>query len=110
MSGSWDLPRSTTRRIIAGETLPIDPQQAIAFLKACYVIEPADLAPWLAAAVRALDGSAFVKDISKWVTAHKKVLAQVKASGEHRQPLRLPVPIVARQNTVVTWHMKGRAA
>ncbi|MBB4890896.1 helix-turn-helix domain-containing protein [Streptomyces netropsis] len=51
--GSWALPRSTTRRIIAGDTLPVDPHQLVAFLKACYVIEPTDLEPWLYAAARA---------------------------------------------------------
>lgn len=100
MSGCWALPSSTTRRIIAGEVLPVDPQQTIAFLKACYVLEPADLEPWLAAAVRALThGSASGKwDTDKWVRAHQNLLAQVDASREEESPLRLlPATVVNRR-------------
>ncbi|GAB3006841.1 hypothetical protein GCM10023080_085730 [Streptomyces pseudoechinosporeus] len=102
MSGSWALPRSSTRRIIAGDTLPVDPQQTIAFLKACYVLEPADLEPWLAAAVRALThGSASSKkDINRWVKAHQDLLTQVDASGEEKPPLRiLDATVVYRGET-----------
>ncbi|WP_448321739.1 helix-turn-helix domain-containing protein [Streptomyces sp. CO7] len=100
-SGSWDLPRSTTRRIIAGEILPVDPQQTIAFLKACYVIEPADLAPWLAAAVRALNGSASARyDITKWDKAHSELLSQAEVSREEKSLLRLlPSVAVDRRKT-----------
>ncbi|CAM5266839.1 helix-turn-helix transcriptional regulator [Streptomyces hirsutus] len=60
----WDLPTSTTRRIIAGDIMPISPQQATAFLKACHVVAPVDLEPWLAAAVRALSSNPCVRGIS----------------------------------------------
>ncbi|MGW7386732.1 hypothetical protein [Streptomyces sp. NPDC054794] len=52
MSGPGELPPSTTRRIVKGDTLPVDPKQALAVLKACYVRNPDDLELWLAAAVR----------------------------------------------------------
>ncbi|MFV0138263.1 hypothetical protein ACLGIH_34890 [Streptomyces sp. HMX87] len=55
------------------------------------MLEPADLEPWLAAAVRALThGSASGKwDINKWVRAHQDLLAQVDASREEEPPQRL---------------------
>ncbi|MGW0121762.1 hypothetical protein [Streptomyces sp. NPDC003327] len=69
-SGSWALPKSTTRRIITGDTLPVDPQQAIAFLKACYVEEPVDLEPWLNAAARVLPEI-------PWARAHQLLVVQI---------------------------------
>ncbi|WP_405987749.1 hypothetical protein [Streptomyces sp. NBC_00986] len=53
MSEIGVLPSSSTRRVIKGEMLPVDLRQTIAFLKACYVVSPADLEPWLAAVDRA---------------------------------------------------------
>ncbi|MFF4442403.1 hypothetical protein [Streptomyces sp. NPDC001621] len=81
MSGPGELPSSTTRRIIEGDTLPVDPQQALAFLKACYVRDPNDLEPWLAAASRALrrDGAS-QRDLNRWARAHQKLLAEIQAS------------------------------
>lgn len=80
-SGSWALPKSTTRRIIAGDTLPVDPQQTIAFLRACYVLEPAELIPWLEARIRTLHfNNAW--DNSRWVKAHGSLVAQVAAISE----------------------------
>jgi transcriptional regulator with XRE-family HTH domain len=97
--GSWALPSTTTRRIIAGEILPVDPQQTIAFLKACYVRDPAELEPWLAAAVRALThGNTSGKwDINKWIRAHQDLLAQVNASRREASSLRLPPATVVNR-------------
>jgi transcriptional regulator with XRE-family HTH domain len=94
MSGSWALPRTTTRRIIAGNILPVDPQQTIAFLNACYVLEPADLEPWLAAAVRAFTHRRW--DIDKWVRAHQDMLDQVDASRMESLLSRIPTTVVDR--------------
>ncbi|MER6573304.1 hypothetical protein ABT288_45980 [Streptomyces sp. NPDC001093] len=74
----WLLPYSTTRRIISGDILPVDPDQAIAFLMACHVIQPLDVEPWLAAAVRVLTpggGTPEKKTIDPWVKAHQVLLA-----------------------------------
>ncbi|WP_411078294.1 hypothetical protein [Streptomyces sp. cmx-10-25] len=71
-SGSWALPKSTTRRIIAGVTLPVDPQQAVAFLKACYVEDPVDLEGWLDAAARVLPEI-------QWANAHQSMIGCVRA-------------------------------
>lgn len=72
MSGPGELPASTTRRIIKGDILPIDPKQAIAFLKACDVLVRADLESWLAAASRALkhDSAPSRTNINQWIRAH----------------------------------------
>ncbi|MFF7852554.1 hypothetical protein ACFZDF_33945 [Streptomyces sp. NPDC007910] len=76
-SGSWALPKSTTRRIIAGDTLPVDPQQAIAFLKACYVEDPVDLEGWLSAAARVLPEI-------QWSNAHQVLIGQLRSHvAEH---------------------------
>ncbi|MEU5247377.1 helix-turn-helix domain-containing protein [Streptomyces asoensis] len=64
MSGPGLLPISTARRIINGDTLPVDAHQAIAFLSACYVRRASDLVPWLAAAIRALTHSR--RDTGPW--------------------------------------------
>jgi hypothetical protein len=71
MSEPGELPASTTRRIINGDILPIDPTQTIAFLKACDVLERADLASWLDAAMRALkhDSASRGMHISRWFRA-----------------------------------------
>ncbi|GGP84396.1 helix-turn-helix domain-containing protein [Streptomyces calvus] len=79
MFGPGVLPRTTTRRIIDGEALPVDPQQAIAFLKACYVIDEAELGRWLAAAVRSFqDDPIRSRNIGQWVKAHKEITLQAK--------------------------------
>ena len=88
MSGPGQLPTSTTRRIIKGETLPVDPQQAIAFLNACYVRRSSNLLPWLAAAIRAFAPGA--KYIKPWENTHH--LLQLRASREdHPSTVRLHV-------------------
>ncbi|GGV57132.1 helix-turn-helix domain-containing protein [Streptomyces spectabilis] len=67
-SGAWRLPPSTSRRIVAGDTLPVDPQQTVAFLYACFVRDPTELELWLDAAVRARKDSG--RSISEWLKAH----------------------------------------
>lgn len=88
-AGPGELPSTTTRRIIEGTGLPVDPQQAIAFLKACYVTSAGDLAPWLAAAVRAFaDNNA--RDVGAWARAHH--LLQTRAGREEdHSPTQLRV-------------------
>ncbi|MFL9659703.1 hypothetical protein ACJ7VE_39125 [Streptomyces sp. PB17] len=82
MSGPGDLPRTTTRRIIEGDALPADPRQAIAFLKACYVREEAELELWLAAAVRSLrNDSARSKNLGRWIIAHQEMAVRAKSKG-----------------------------
>ncbi|MFC5959033.1 helix-turn-helix domain-containing protein [Streptomyces pratens] len=96
-SGPGELPTTTVRRIIAGEALPVDPQQAIAFLKACYVVTATDLEQWLAAAVRGLqDVPARSRNLAKWVQAHQRLAeqAQTDAVAEVR---RLPAPLEEKQ-------------
>lgn len=73
----WDLPPSTTRRIIAGEILPVGPHQAMAFLKACYLSTSAELEPWLAAAVRAIGSSSGKRDVGPWIDAHQELCAHL---------------------------------
>ncbi|MDX3673347.1 helix-turn-helix domain-containing protein [Streptomyces europaeiscabiei] len=87
MSGPGELPSSTTRRIIEGDILPVDPQQAIAFLKACFVRTSAELEPWLGAAVRALTegGESREKDLNRWVKAHQDLLVRINASNESKE-------------------------
>lgn len=73
----WDLPPSTTRRIIAGEILPVGPHQAMAFLNACYLTTSAELEPWLAAAVRAIGSSSGKRDVGPWIDAHHELCAHL---------------------------------
>ncbi|MEV5012175.1 helix-turn-helix transcriptional regulator [Streptomyces sp. NPDC055692] len=80
MSGPGLLPRTTTRRIIDGDALPVDPQQTIAFLKACYVIDEAELCLWLAAAVRSFqDDPVRSKSIDKWAKAYQDMTRQAES-------------------------------
>lgn len=73
-AGPGELPKTTTRRIIAGDTLPVDPYQAVAFLKACHVRRKTELERWLAAAVRALrDDATRSRHLDIWVKAHKEM-------------------------------------
>ncbi|SEP02640.1 helix-turn-helix domain-containing protein [Actinacidiphila rubida] len=51
-AGPGHLPRTTARRIIKGEILPVTPQQCIAFLRACNV-DVETLVLWLHAGSRA---------------------------------------------------------
>ncbi|MFJ1561321.1 helix-turn-helix domain-containing protein [Streptomyces mirabilis] len=90
MSGPGELPSSTTRRIIDGDTLPVDPKQAIAFLKACYVRNLDGLESWLDAAIRALQqgGALSEKDLSRWVTAHLQLLAEMQAMSNEKEQER----------------------
>ncbi|MFF4666987.1 helix-turn-helix domain-containing protein [Streptomyces sp. NPDC001282] len=79
MAGTGMLPKTTARRIIAGDTLPVDPPQALAFLQACYVQGETELERWLSAAVRALsDDPTRSKDIGKWVKAHQEMARRAK--------------------------------
>ncbi|MFJ6015171.1 helix-turn-helix domain-containing protein [Streptomyces sp. NPDC092952] len=79
MAGTGMLPKSTVRRIIAGDALPVDPPQTLAFLQACYVRGETELERWLSAAVRALrDDPTRSKDISKWVKAHQEMVRRAK--------------------------------
>lgn len=55
MAGPGELPSTTTRRIIKGRSLPVTPEQTIAFLKSCYV-DSHGLEPWLQAGVRVFEG------------------------------------------------------
>ncbi|MEU3480841.1 helix-turn-helix domain-containing protein [Streptomyces sp. NPDC033754] len=80
IAGSWSLPTSTARRTIAGDTLPVDPHQTMAFLKACYVLELAELEPWLHAAVRAHDYG------GRWVRAHLSVVDAITAASAQNDP------------------------
>ncbi|MGW2965273.1 helix-turn-helix domain-containing protein [Streptomyces sp. NPDC001220] len=81
------LPATTVRRIINGKILPVDAEQAIAFLKACYVIEAADLELWIAGGIRALRSSrqAAKKNILEWERAHWKLRQQLRA-GARQEP------------------------
>lgn len=90
-AGPGELPRSTTRRIIKGDALPVDPKQTIAFLKACYVHSLVDLEPWLAAAIRAFTpaGAASDKDLNRWVQGYRDLLSQIQASREDSLASRL---------------------
>ncbi|MFE2718885.1 hypothetical protein ACFXKI_45015 [Streptomyces mirabilis] len=85
------LPSSTARRIIKGSILPVDAEQAVAFLKACYVLEPVDLAPWIAAAIRALRhrGEARKKDVTGWDDIYWILHRQIRLDSGSRPPLRL---------------------
>jgi transcriptional regulator with XRE-family HTH domain len=87
MAGPGELPRSTLRRIIRGEALPVDPAQAIAFLKACYVSTFADLEPWLHAAVRALsyDRKMSLRELRRWDKVHQDVRAEVAAGRREEE-------------------------
>ncbi|MET9062826.1 hypothetical protein ABZX99_34010 [Streptomyces antibioticus] len=81
MSGIGELPSSTTRRVIKGEILPVNPRQTIAFLKACCMVRHTDLEPWLAAAARA---HAHLGADNEWDTAYQKLPAQVE-KNRHEQ-------------------------
>lgn len=87
MSGPGALPRTTARRIIEGDVLPVDPQQAIAFLKACYVVRAADLQPWLASAVRILrDVPSRSRSLDSWVRAHEQMVRQAQTESAAQAP------------------------
>jgi hypothetical protein len=62
-----ELPQSTARRIINGQTLPVNGRQVAAFLKACYMTNVLAMAAWFAACVRTrfADQSA----INEWFSA-----------------------------------------
>ncbi|MFF0164044.1 hypothetical protein ACFYRY_42135 [Streptomyces sp. NPDC005263] len=83
MSGPGELPSSTTRRIIEGNTLPVDPTQTVAFLNACYVLAPADLEAWLAATVRVF-GKSTTRSPGKWTSAHSKLLKEIQAAADEQ--------------------------
>ncbi|MGW1819201.1 helix-turn-helix domain-containing protein [Streptomyces sp. NPDC002125] len=79
MAGAGMLPKTTTRRIIAGDTLPVDPPQALAFLRACYVQSETELERWLAAGVRAMRAEPTrSKDVDRWARAHEDMARKAK--------------------------------
>ncbi|MDX3378788.1 helix-turn-helix domain-containing protein [Streptomyces sp. ME02-6991-2A] len=83
-AGPGELPQTTTRRIIAGDALPVDPRQALAFLRACLVQDEPELEQWLAAAVRALQDDpdpSRARNLGRWVQAHNDIACQVR--GKH---------------------------
>ncbi|MFJ3465839.1 hypothetical protein [Achromobacter spanius] len=81
MAGPGQLPGTTIRRIISGRSLPVDPQQTIAFLNACYVIAPADHELWLVAALRAFRNSPLsTKSITPWEKAHDQVSTELTSN------------------------------
>ncbi|MGW1563378.1 helix-turn-helix domain-containing protein [Streptomyces sp. NPDC002144] len=91
MSGPGQLPMTTARRIIAGDALPVDPQQTISFLKACYVVRAADLEQWLAAAVRVLrDVPSRARGLDLWVKAHQQMARQAQTEAAAHAPLPPP--------------------
>ncbi|MEV8529867.1 helix-turn-helix transcriptional regulator [Streptomyces sp. NPDC052000] len=69
MAGFGRLPQATVRRIINGRSLPVTPDQAIAFLKACEVAEDADLERWLRAGSEALLYEDTLKAYAWWKAA-----------------------------------------
>ncbi|MEV0478390.1 hypothetical protein [Streptomyces prunicolor] len=79
-SDPGQLPASTTRRIIKGDNLPLDPKQTIAFLKACRVFARTDLALWLTAAIRAFEHDSGPtpgrSNISHWIQARDLLLSR----------------------------------
>ncbi|MEV7715370.1 hypothetical protein [Streptomyces sp. NPDC088270] len=87
MAGPGELPSTTIRRIISGRTLPVDPRQALAFLKACYVITPGEHELWLAAALRAFRRSPVsTRDVRVWEKAHNKLHTELRPSDEATPP------------------------
>lgn len=80
MAGPGVLPSSTTRRIIQGHILPVDPAQAIAFLTICHA---RDLLSWIEAGRRALEKDR-PHDVGTyaWVKAHKSMLARQAESDD----------------------------
>ncbi|MGW6217863.1 helix-turn-helix domain-containing protein [Streptomyces sp. NPDC055109] len=89
-SGPGHLPATTARRIIAGDVLPVDPQQAVAFLKACFVAEAADLEQWLAAAVRVLgDVPSRARSLDQWVRARAQMARQIQSEKAAATTVRL---------------------
>lgn len=92
MAGPGELPGTTIRRILKGSTLPVDPQQTLAFLKACYVITPGEHHLWLAAALRAFRRSPErTKDVTIWERAHDKLHTQLFPSHDATPPPLLRV-------------------
>jgi transcriptional regulator with XRE-family HTH domain len=110
MSGPGELPRSTTRRIIQGRTLPVTATQAIAFLKACYV-DTANLEPWLAAGVRVFDegDKTDVHHLNDWVRAHVSVIVR---QSDSTPPTPMTMGALVPLTSPVSRRMKerGRAA
>lgn len=64
-AGPGELPRTTAHRIIKGATLPVDPRQAAAFLRACDA-DPLTLADWMDAGHR-------VTGAASWSTAAEEM-------------------------------------
>ncbi|MEV5150309.1 hypothetical protein AB0L14_39785 [Streptomyces sp. NPDC052727] len=73
-SGPGMLPKTTAYRIINGRMLPVTPEQALAFLQACYVFTPEELTPWLAAGVRI---SAGTREHADWVKTHSRLQERI---------------------------------
>ncbi|PIB00242.1 hypothetical protein B1C81_38950 [Streptomyces sp. HG99] len=91
--GPGRLPATTARRIIAGDVLPVDPQQAVAFLRACHVVKAVDLERWLAAAVRILrDVPSRARNLDKWIQAHEQLVQKARTETVAASVSRLPAP------------------
>lgn len=86
MSGPGELPRTTTRRIIEGTSLPVDPRQAVAFLRACHVNGASEIARWLAAAARAFASRSPIDEVS-WKRAHYSFQDRALREQELKFPL-----------------------
>ncbi|MFC8818994.1 helix-turn-helix domain-containing protein [Streptomyces rochei] len=97
ISGPGVLPRTTTRRIIAGDALPVDPHQAVAFLKACYVINETELERWLAAAIRSLKNDPVrTRSVGGWIEAHRVMALRVKSNAMSEQITELRNRLIPR--------------
>ncbi|MEV4048623.1 hypothetical protein [Streptomyces sp. NPDC049744] len=79
------LPKTTAYRIINGRALPVTPDQALAFLKACDVHASEGL-EWLAAAGRAFAGS---RSHSDWIEAHARLQGEIAKTRDDA-----PAPIL----------------
>lgn len=87
----YHLPRSTTRRIINGTTLPSSPQQMIAFLKACYVTSAASLLPWFDAVIQVFEKTGQTAD--RWIEAFDELVEE--ALAERMQEEEFPPPLLS---------------
>ncbi|MFE4614456.1 helix-turn-helix domain-containing protein [Streptomyces niveus] len=87
----YHLPRSTTRRIINGTTLPSSPQQMIAFLEACYVTSAASLLPWFKAVIQVFERTG--QDTARWIEAFDELVED--ALAERMQEEEFPPPLLS---------------
>ncbi|MEU6595400.1 hypothetical protein ABZ923_40445 [Streptomyces sp. NPDC046881] len=80
------LPKTTAYRIIMDRMLPVTPEQALAFLHACYVHAPEELASWNAAGASVTADS---RDQSDWVKEHARLLEKITKKSDDRSVLFL---------------------